>query len=421
MGWTSYDCFGGKARESDVKANVDYQAEHLLRYGWEYIIIDIAWYAEYSASRPAYPIKYLNLDEYGRPIPSPTLHPSSVNGAGFKPLADYIHGKGQKLGIHVMRGISRQAMERNLPIFGSTYRAADIADRSVICPWWEHTWGIDPSKPGAQHYYDSIIKLYAEWGVDFIKADDMSFPCYENQGCYADDIRMISEAIDKCGRDMVPSLSPGPTSLADAEIVKKYAHCRRQSADLWDEWPHIYRNFEYAAQWNEHRGNDRWLDLDMIPIGKLEIFPGEDLPGHDERLTRLTRDEQRTLMTLWYIVRSHPNIGANMPELDDWTLSLLNNEEILALPLRSHSNRQLYRKDEKVAWVAADDEGNNYLALFNLTEMPSEMSASLAEMGLAGQCQLRDLWRRQDLGIVDSAVTAEVPGHGVRLFGLRAV
>ena len=419
MGWTSYDCFGGRAREEDIKANTDYQAEHLLKHGWEYVVIDIAWYAEYSAPRPAYAIERLNMDGYGRVIPSPTLYPSSAGGQGFKPLADYIHGKGQKLGIHIMRGIPRAAVEKNTPILGSAARAADIADRSSTCPWWEHTYGIDASKPGSQDYYDSIIKLYAEWGVDFIKADDMSFACRENRPCYADDIRMVSNAIDRCGRDMVLSLSPGPTSLADAEIVKRYAHCWRLSADLWDEWPHIYKNFEYCDQWNEHRGGGRWPDLDMIPIGKLEIFPGEDLPGHVERWTRLTRDEQLTMMTLWYIFRSLLMVGANLPELDAWTLSLLNNEEVLAIVRNSHSNRQLYRIDDHVAWTAADDAGNHYLALFNLTEEAAKMQATLGQMGLKGSCMLRDLWQRTDVGAVNSVVSAEVPPHGVKLFGLR--
>ena len=418
MGWTSYDCFGGKASEADVKANVDYQAEHMLKYGWEYVVIDIAWYAEYASPRPAYPIKYLNMDEYGRVIPSPSLYPSSIDGKGFKPLADYIHSKGQKLGIHIMRGIPRAAVEKNLPIFGTNYHAADIADTSSTCPWWEWMWGIDASKPGAQEYYDSIMKLYAEWGVDFIKADDTSFPCREEGGCYADDIRMISTAIDNCGRDMVLSLSPGPAPLADVEIIKKYAHTWRLSADLWDRWSDVYKNFEYCEQWNEHRSIGHWPDLDMIPIGKLEIYPGEDFPDHIERMTRLTHDEQLTMMTLWYFFRSLLMVGANLPENDEWTLSLLNNEEVIHIVHNSHSTRQLYRVDDHVAWAAADDDGNTFLALFNLTEETAEMGATLEQMGLKGTYKLRDLWQRQDLGTVDSAVSAEIPPHGVKLFKL---
>ena len=282
-------------------------------------------------------------------------------------------------------------------------------------------FGIDASKPGAQEYYDSLMKLYAGWGVDFIKADDMSFPCYENKPCYADDIRMVSEAIDNCGRDMVLSLSPGPTSLADAEIVKKYARCWRLSADLWDEWPHIYRNFEYSAQWNEHRGNGRWLDLDMIPIGKLGIFPGEDRPDHVERWTRLTRDEQLTMMTLWYFFRSLLMVGANLPENDEWTLSLLNNDEVMAIVKNSHSNRQLYRIDDKVAWTADDDAGNHYLALFNLRDETANIQATLEQMGINGSFLLRNLWERKDLGTVDAVVAAEVHPHGAKLFRLTQV
>jgi len=412
MGWSSYDCYGGRATEADVRANVDYQAEHLLEFGWEYVVIDVAWYAEYSAPRPAYAIGSLNMDEYGRLVPSPTLYPSSVGGKGFGPLADYIHDRGQKLGIHIMRGIPKIAVERNTPILGSALRAADIADRNNLCPWWEHMYGVDPSKPGAREYYDSIAGLYAEWGVDFIKADDMSCPCHEGE------IKLLSEAIDRCGREIVLSLSPGPTSLADVDHIKPYANAWRVSADLWDCWPDIERSFGYAEQWSSHRSPGRWPDLDILPLGRLEIRPGEDSPEHIERWTRLTRDEQQTAMTLWLISRSMLMIGGNLPDLDEWTLSLLTNPETLALAKRSHSNRQLHRTAGQVAWTACDDSGSHYLALFNLTDRPAVMRASLNEMGLSGGFAVRDLWRREDMGVVDEVVEVVVAGHGVRLMGI---
>src|SRR5258708_20485695 len=111
------------------------------------------------------------MDGSGRLLPAANRFPSSANGAGFKPLADYVHGKGLKFGIHIMRGIPRQAVAENLPVKGTPYHASEIADRDNPCKWNSDMWGVDMTKPGAQAYYYSIVKLYASWAGDFIKAN----------------------------------------------------------------------------------------------------------------------------------------------------------------------------------------------------------------------------------------------------------
>lgn len=412
MGWNSYDAFGGRVTEEHVKANADYVAKYMNKCGWEYVVIDIAWYAEYSAPMPAYDIASLNIDEYGRVIPSPTLFPSSTNGRGFKPLADYIHAKGLKFGIHIMRGIPRVAVKQNTPVLGSKAKAADIANTKGICWWWEHTYGVDATKDGAQAYYDSIIKLYADWGVDFIKADDTSRPYHKGE------IDMINAAIRKCSRPIVLSLSPGPTKLASADQVTEDANMWRLSADLWDRWGDIYKSFDYAEQWNPHRSPGHWPDLDMLPLGKLEVLPAEDGP---ERWSRLTHDEQITTMTLWVIFRSPLMVGGDMPQNDEWTKSLLTNAEVLDITQRSLNNRQLYRTKTRAAWVADGPKGVHYLALFNMGIRATTPLVALSQMGLTGRFAVRDLWARQDLGEVGSAVSSRVPSHGARLLKLTPV
>jgi alpha-galactosidase len=165
----------------------------------------------------------VTMDSYGRFIPSPNRFPSAVNGAGFKPLADYVHSKGLKFGIHIMRGIPREAVDKNLPIKGTPYHAADVADKTNAAKWegMEDTYGVDMSKPGAQAYYDSIAQLYASWGVDYVKADDMSRPYQKPE------IHALSIALKKTGRPIVLSLSPGPAPVEEYEDLK--ARLRKNS------------------------------------------------------------------------------------------------------------------------------------------------------------------------------------------------
>jgi hypothetical protein len=147
MGWNSWDSYGTTVREAQVKANADWMAEHLAKYGWRYIVVDIQWYEPNAQGHDYKPGAPLTMDEYGRLLPAVNRFPSAADGAGFKPLADYMHSKGLKFGIHIMRGIPRQAVELNLPIKSTPYHAADIADRENACRWNPDMWGIDTTKP----------------------------------------------------------------------------------------------------------------------------------------------------------------------------------------------------------------------------------------------------------------------------------
>jgi len=207
MGWNSWDAYGTTVTEAQVKANADAMADKLIRFGWQYVVVDIQWYAAAAAGHDYRPGEALSVDEYGRLIPAVNRFPSAAGGKGFRPLADYIHGKGLKFGIHIMRGIPRQVVDRNLPIKGTAYHAADVADQQNGCGWNPDMWGVDTSKPGSQEYYDSLIELYTSWGVDFIKADDKGSHQYQPA-----EIRALSRAIAKSPRPILLSVSPGPAA-----------------------------------------------------------------------------------------------------------------------------------------------------------------------------------------------------------------
>src|ERR1019366_1339149 len=232
MGWNSWDCFATTLTESQARAQADVMADKLAAHGWRYLVVDIQWYEPGAAGYGYHAGAPLTLDGYGRLLPAPNKFPTAADGAGFRPLADYVHTKGLKFGIHLMRGIPRQAVRENLPVAGSAARAADIADRIHTCEWISDMYGVDMSRPGAQAYYDSAFALIASWGVDFVKVDDIARPYARNEP----EIEAVRRAIDRSGRAMVLSISPGETDIRAAEHVVGQANMWRISDDFWDHW-----------------------------------------------------------------------------------------------------------------------------------------------------------------------------------------
>jgi alpha-galactosidase len=418
MGWNSWDSYGPTVTEAEVKSNADYMARNLASFGWQYIVVDIQWY-EPNAQKHGYRenAELIN-DEFGRLLPASNRFPSSANGRGFKPLADYIHRKGLKFGIHIMRGIPRQAVRANLPVFGTKFRAKEIADEQNICPWNTDMFGVRANTPGGQAYYDSIVKLYAEWGVDYIKADDMAaFSGKPADAGRLAEIAALSRAIKRSGRPMVLSLSPGPASVDQAEFLKRHSQLWRISDDFWDRWQDLKKQFDYTRKWAGHTGTNSYPDADMLALGRIGIRAERG----DDRQTRFTKDEQVTLMTLWSIFRSPLMFGGDLPSNDSFTLSLLTNKDVLEVNQRSKNNRELFVRGNIIAWTADALRGpEKYLAVFNLGDDhdAAPVSVSLKEIGLYGHTRVRDLWQKHDLGLVQNEILTTVPRHGARLFRL---
>lgn len=356
MGWNSWDCFGPTVTEEEVKANADYMAEHLRPFGWEYIVVDIRWYVENDKAH-GYNEKdaIFSMDACGRFLPAVNRFPSSAGGQGFKPLADYIHCKGLKFGIHVMRGIPKLAVERNTPILNSSATARDVYSDKVLCTWLGDMYSLDPAKSGAQEYYNALFELYASWGVDFVKVDDLSRPYHKEE------IEMIRHALDHCGRSMVLSTSPGETPIENAGHISRHAQMWRIIDDFWDNWSQLAMHFSLFEKWLPYMGPGHWPDGDMLPLGRIGIRAERG----DNRMSLLTRDEQTTLMSLFLICRSPLMFGGHLPDNDPFTLSLLTNAEALAVLQKSKNNRLLFNEGDKIAWIADDLHSDaRYVAVF---------------------------------------------------------
>ena len=421
MGWNSYDYYDTNVTEGEVLANAEFMAQHLKPYGWEYVVVDIQWYAYHTASmrdRFQYiPFGKNEMDGFGRLLPCPDKFPSSADGAGFKPLADKIHALGLKFGIHIMRGIPRLAAHLHLPILGADITADMVADPSSICPWNPDMYGIRNCEAG-QKYYDSLLELYASWGVDFIKCDDICATGFGSVRNYDErhEVEMLHKAIQRCGRPIVLSLSPGPALVTESWHYKKYANMWRITDDFWDDWESLLHMFDRCEKWQDHVSQGCYPDCDMLPLGKIGKCFGQ------ERSTNLTPDEQKTMMTLWSIFGSPLMLGADMTQLDDWTLSLLQNQKLLNLLNGHFRSRQVLRDKEKCVWMAVDPTtGERYVALFNLKNTTQEITVSLEEC--AGMFsleydipdQMEEVWSGNTIPIEASFIKANIAPHGTLL------
>ena len=417
MGWNSYDYYDTTVNESQIKANADYMAKHLKEYGWEYIIIDIQWYAHNAGSmRKKFqyiPFSELEIDEYSRLQPDPKRFPSSINGAGFAPLAKYIHSLGLKFGIHIMRGIPRTAAHNHTKIKDCSVTADMIADPSSICGWNPDMYGVRNTSEG-QAYYDSLIELYASWGVDFIKCDDICntniYP--ENQYSAKHEIEMLAKAIQKCGRPIVLSLSPGPALIDKAWHYEKYANMWRITDDFWDNWTLLKDMFYRCELWQNHVSEGCYPDCDMLPLGYLGKGFGE------ERVTNFTKDEQQTMMTLWCLFGSPLMLGAEMTKLDDFTLSLLTNKKVLAMLTPDCKPKQISLDDTKAIWFASNNKTNKkYVALFNLSDEIANISVNLEELDiLKTEVTLTDLWTNNSSKNVNKIISKELAPHASAVY-----
>ncbi len=411
LGWNSYDSYGDGVTEAETLANAEYLHDHLQPYGWDYVVIDYRWYDPRAGGRSTTETG-LAMDEFGRLQPAEDRFPSAAGGAGFKPLADRVHAMGLKFGIHIMRGMARQALERNTPIEGSSFHASDAADPNTPCSWNQDMWGVHGDTPAGQAWYDSIIRQYAQWGIDYIKMDDASQP-YR-----ADEIAAIHKAIVKSGRSIVLSLSPGEAPVDQALHVNANANLWRISGDFWDNWDALLHSFDLLDRWQGHSSQGHWPDADMIPLGHLG--PRCPVDGAN-RPTRFTRQEQVTLMTLWSIAPSPMMLGMNLPDNDAWTLALLTNPEVMAVnqdPSGSRARRAWHSEDADV-WVRTLADGSRAVALFNRGDYQQQVTAKWEDMGVSGKQSVRDLWRRARTGTFIDAYSVTLPPHGTAFLKFR--
>ncbi|MFT4112445.1 glycoside hydrolase family 27 protein [Silvibacterium sp.] len=418
MGWNSWDSYGLTVTADEFKANVDWLHQHLQPHGWQYVVVDEGWYLDHPGEKGAAQGFHVSPD--GRYEPAAGRFPSAQPDDGLKALADYAHAQGLKFGIHIIRGIPREAVDRNLPIANSSFHAADAANTADKCEWNGDNYGLKDNE-AAQAYYDSIAKLYASWGVDFLKVDCISKP-YQ-----AAEIHRMAAALRKTGRPIVLSLSPGPTPVSEADDVRQYAQMWRISNDVWDVWSNekdepgqfpqsLSAQAGLLADWAPHIERGHWPDADMLPIGYLGPRPG----WGDARASRFTPEETRTLLTLWSIARSPLVLGANLTKIDAKTEALLTNDEVIEVDQHSTGNHPAVSTKERALWVADLPKGRKALAAVNLTAAPVELHYSWKDLGLEkSSWRLRNLWEQKDVPGAQTEFHVTLGPHSSALYSLK--
>jgi len=423
MGWNSFDSYGVYLHEEAAMANLEAFAEKLKPHGYEYYVIDAGWFGEFELQEGTiYPAekhaKKMNFNEYGLLQPSETYFPN-----GLQPIIDRCHELGLKFGLHLMRGIPREVYRLDLPIQGTEYTAKDITDTTSICVWNHQNYGVDMSKPGAQEFYNSLINQMADWGVDFIKYDDL-VP-------YPEEIKGIANAIEQCGRPMVFSLSPGGDVDPNHIDAFKRAHMLRVTKDIWDEQKGIDEAFEAWRKWQGKEEPGFWIDMDMIPFGKLQLMSPkpEGVQGNESkaelkqkmktgklenfellagkgftRWSEFTKDQMYTFITLRAMAASPLMMGGDLPTIDDFSLKLITDEEMIACNQNGVMGALKYENDGIEIWNAPKkDSKDGWIGIFNRTNSVKSVSLEKSELGLDVDLQydLRDVWNVKEVTTLD--------------------
>ncbi len=402
LGWNSFDSFGCKLNEKRLLEILDVFVERLQPHGYEYLVVDAGWYRHHEMGDEEFPRtdEYsVWLDDHGRPRPAPCFFPN-----GFTDSIETCHDAGVKFGIHMHRGIPRDAVKADMPIKNTSRTASDIADTTDTCPWCPDNYGIDVDQPGAQEYYDSLIDLYADWGVDFIKYDDI-VP-------YPDEVNAVVNAIESHERDIVLSLSPGDEHDPDGWDAYYRANMLRITGDIWDEregFERVFNRWEAFQEYAEEAPDGFWLDQDMIPFGELQINRGrpQDEDGNPlmsgrgrRRMSMLNEPQKRTFITMRALGASPLFMGGNLTETDGYSFQLLTDPDMLACNQNGITGHLIEKTDTTCTWKtphrSISDAG--WFGIFNRDpDGTRTVKLDCDTLGIEQTCSLYDVWNEREL------------------------
>jgi alpha-galactosidase len=403
LGWSTFSeqtINGSFLTQANIQTQSDaLKASGLVEHGFRYINIDSGWQGSFDAN--------------GRPIPNTTIFPD------MKSLVDHIHANGQKAGIYWIPGIEQPAVDGNYPILGTSYHTQDI----VVMPLAKgnafagplpnpYHDKIDFTKPGAQEYINSVVDLFASWGIDFIKLDGVTPGSYSNDLSIDNraDVQAWSQAIAQSGRSIWLTVS-WQLDQDYLDVWQQYSNARRIDDDVECEggcggyltnWPRIVLREYDDVSWENAAGPSLgWNDMDTLDVG-------------DGTADGLSDTEKETAITIWAMANSPLYLGGDLTQLDALAKSAFTNDEFLAVDQSGHPAVQKAGGFHPV-WIAdAGDEGY-YVALYNFTAFPDRVDVRWSDLGFKNATAVRDLWSRTDLGTFPGEFSAMVLGHGARL------
>ncbi len=388
MGWNSWNCFGGSVTQEEVEHAAQAFVDKGLRdHGWTYINIDDGWQGV-------------------RGGPLKAIQPNS-KFPDMKALAAKIHDLGLRFGIY------------STPWRGSYegHIGGSCDDPSGVYPWitsGDHNEfyriSSDPAawdakrrtnyKFGRYSFVDKDAAQWAEWQIDYLK--------YDWSPMDVKSTATIADALRATGRDVVLSLS-NRAPFKSATDWARLANSWRTTGDIRDTWQSMSSIGFQQAAWAPFAGPGHWNDPDMLIVGNVGW-------GHPKP-THLTHDEQYTHMSLWCLLSAPLLIGCDLNALDDFTLKLLTNDELLDIDQDSLGREAVPLPNTGVnaVYVKALDDGSVAVGLFNTQTTPQTVSVKASDLGVRGPHKVRDLWQKKDLGELGDTLSATIPPHGVVL------
>jgi hypothetical protein len=402
LGWSSFSqqtLDGNFLTQANMIAQSDaLKASGLQEHGFVYINMDSGWQGSFDGN--------------GRPIPNTSIFPD------IKALVSHIHANGQKAGIYWIPGIEQPAVDGNYPILGTQYHTQDIVTLPLARgnafggnPPNPYHDKIDFTKPGAQEYIDSVVALFSEWGIDFIKLDAVTPGSYSNDLSIDNraDVAAWSKAIAKTGRPIWFTIS-WQLDQDYASVWQQYSNARRIDDDVECEgrcatltnWPRIVlRQYDDVSWQHETSTTLGWNDMDTLDVG-------------DGPLDGLTDEEKQTAITIWTMGNSPMYLGGDLTKLDDFAKAAFTNDELLAVNQSGRPATQVSGGAQPV-WMSKQADGSMYVALYNLNGLPSNITVRWSDLGFRNATSVRDVWNRISLGATPGSFTTTVLGHGSRL------
>jgi hypothetical protein len=401
LGWSSFSqqtIASNFLTQSNIQAQSDAMASSgLTKHGYQYVNIDSGWMGSY--------------DGYGRPIPN------SVTFPDIEALAKHVHANGQKLGIYWITGVQQGDASANYPILGTRYHLQDILAQPLTPGNSFGFYKIDFTKPGAQEYMDSVVALFASWGIDFIKIDGVTPGSYHNDLSIDNrpDVEAWSKAIAKTGKPIWFTIS-WALDYDYLSVWQQWANARRIEDDVECEgncgtttdWARIYQRFRDLSAWQFAAGPKvGWNDLDS-----LDIMNGTQ--------DGLNEDEKQTAYSIWAMANAPIYLGGDLTKLDDVGKRLATNDEVNAVQQAGRPAMQILGGDTQV-WSIRNGDGSYYLSISNMLGIPVKITVPWNLLGFKNASAVRDLWSHLDLGPLPQGLATTVVGHGTRMFRISAI
>jgi alpha-galactosidase len=403
LGWSTYSQqtivpSNTVMNEQNILAQSDaMRSTGLQAHGFRYINLDAGWSG--------------NSDPYGRTLWNTAAFPH------FLEMIQHIHANGQKIGIYLLPGIGTSTVSANLPILGTQYHAQDIVQYPLtIGNGFGYGYKIDFTKPGAQEYINSIIDLYASWGIDYIKLDSVTPGSYNDNLNINNipDVQAMSKAIAQSARPIWLTISwaldedylSDWQQSSNARRIEGDVECEGDCPNL-TEWQRVLLRFYDLIGWESASGPKvGWNDLDSLEVG-------------NGATDGITDTEQQTAMTLWAMANAPLTLGGDLTKLTNTGRKLLFNNEVLAVDQSGHPAKQVTGGYTPV-WVSNLGNGTYYVAIFNLNAFPTNVTVDWKDLGFLGASKMRDLWSHAEIGPAYTSFSSVLPGHGTRLLKVTA-